>query len=606
MSFAPTAEQAAIVTAAVTGQNLVIQAGAGTGKTSTLALIAEALSDKRCIYIAFNKAIATRRAPWAATSRPTAHSLAFQAVGKRYATASAPAACGPARSQDLLGARPVTIKTASDEVRMYSDRNVARMAMDMVAQFCRTADDAITAEHFPLTEGIDGATPSGRIIRGDNHGSWRATACRSRRPSGLTAQREGRLPFSHDYYLKMYQMSTPKITGDVLFLDEAQDANPVIASIVEAQDHLQVILVGDSSQAIYGFTGAVDAMAKFEAAAPSMMLTQSFRFGPAVADIANVFLDALDAPLRITGFGPRQRARHARPAGRPTADAVLCRTNAGCLRRTDQRPGPGPQGRDRRRHQGDPLLHRGRSAPHGRSGDRARGALLLRVVGRRGEVRGRGGDHGRPRDHGQDDREVRHRAAPGGAPQRLRRAQRRGRHLHRAQEQGPRVGRRAHRRLRPRHPRDRPGRPHARLRRRDAGHEDARHRHPAPPTSRSRSAAWPRAWRSWRPRPARSRSPRAPRLRSRSSRRSRRSTPRRSRSASRRTTRCSSPSPPRVGRPAPLHHGAGGSRLRRRARPALRRDGRHLQPGDAALGPAPTAPRPVRSRGDASPPERRP
>lgn len=337
MSFAPTAEQAAIVTAAVTGKNLVIQAGAGTGKTSTLGLISETLGDKRCVYIAFNKAIATEAGAKMGRNvkASTAHSLAFQAVGKVYAHRLRSARMWPREVAKIIGARPVTIKTASDEVRMYSDRNVARMAMDMAAQFCRTADAALAAKHFPLTEGIDGATPSGRIVRGDNHEILARHCLPLAKAIWADALNvEGRLPFSHDYYLKMYQMSSPKITGDVLFLDEAQDANPVIAAIVEAQDHLQIILVGDSSQAIYGFTGAVDAMAKFEAAGTtSMMLSQSFRFGPAVADIANVFLDALDAPLRITGFEPRNsRLTTLDAPNGPTADAVLCRTNAGCLR----------------------------------------------------------------------------------------------------------------------------------------------------------------------------------------------------------------------------------------------------------------------------------
>src|SRR6516225_8095891 len=82
----PTAEQQAIIDAAISGGNLVIQAGAGTGKTSTLEMIARVLT-KKAIYIAYNKSIATE----AATRFPdhvtckTSHSLAFGAVGRKYA-----------------------------------------------------------------------------------------------------------------------------------------------------------------------------------------------------------------------------------------------------------------------------------------------------------------------------------------------------------------------------------------------------------------------------------------------------------------------------------------------------------------------------------------
>ena len=44
---------------------------------------------------------------------------------------------------------------------------------------------------------------------------------------------DGQLRFDHDVYLKLWQLSGPRLPADYLFLDEAQDANPVIASIVE-------------------------------------------------------------------------------------------------------------------------------------------------------------------------------------------------------------------------------------------------------------------------------------------------------------------------------------------------------------------------------------
>src|SRR5262245_28213197 len=65
---------------------MVIEAGAGTGKTSTLRLLA-ASTLRRGHYLAFNKAIVedvkgtiTRR-----VTASTAHSLAFRAVGRPYA-----------------------------------------------------------------------------------------------------------------------------------------------------------------------------------------------------------------------------------------------------------------------------------------------------------------------------------------------------------------------------------------------------------------------------------------------------------------------------------------------------------------------------------------
>lgn len=342
MSFPPTAEQAAIVSAFKTGKNLVIQAGAGTGKTTTLGLIAEAAQavSQRGTYIAFNKAIATE----AGSKMPsnvrssTAHSLAFQAVGKPFSKRIFGGQRQfPSVVAKWLGIFPLSLKVYGEQNRTLSQITLARQVLAGVAGFCRSADMALTVEHFPVMEGLDAPGP-----RGPRKGPVHAHLSKVLLPYAERVWADlqtndaaggGFVKMSHDHYLKMFQLSNPKIDGDFLLFDEAQDANPVIAAIVEAQQHLQVILVGDSAQAIYGFTGAVDAMSKFAAkGARTLTLAQSFRFGPAIADVANTFLDALDAPLRLVGFDkvPSLQATLDLVGG-PAADAILCRTNAGCL-----------------------------------------------------------------------------------------------------------------------------------------------------------------------------------------------------------------------------------------------------------------------------------
>ncbi len=132
---------------------------------------------------------------------------------------------------------------------------------------------------------------------------------------------------THNCYLKLWQLSDPRLACDYVLFDEAQDANPVVAAVVDRQAHAQRILVGDSCQAIYGWRGAIDALARFPAE-ERLVLSQSFRFGPAIATEANRWLALLDAPLRLRGstrlpsrVGPLSRA-----------DAVLCRTNAEAVR----------------------------------------------------------------------------------------------------------------------------------------------------------------------------------------------------------------------------------------------------------------------------------
>jgi hypothetical protein len=83
----PTGEQQAIIDASQSGADLVIEAGAGTGKTSTLRLVATTQPRRRGLYAAYNKAIAAdaKRSFPASVMCATAHSLAFRAVGRRLA-----------------------------------------------------------------------------------------------------------------------------------------------------------------------------------------------------------------------------------------------------------------------------------------------------------------------------------------------------------------------------------------------------------------------------------------------------------------------------------------------------------------------------------------
>ena len=82
----PTPEQLAIIDSARAGKGLVIQAGAGTRKTSTLRMVADAIGGRAALYVAYNKAVAAE----AGASFPghvacrTAHALAMAAVGRSY------------------------------------------------------------------------------------------------------------------------------------------------------------------------------------------------------------------------------------------------------------------------------------------------------------------------------------------------------------------------------------------------------------------------------------------------------------------------------------------------------------------------------------------
>jgi hypothetical protein len=81
----PTPEQDAAVAAFRRGDDLVLQAGAGTGKATTLTMLGKA-TRWQGRYLAFNKAIAAEaeRTFGGNVRCSTAHKLAFRAVGHRF------------------------------------------------------------------------------------------------------------------------------------------------------------------------------------------------------------------------------------------------------------------------------------------------------------------------------------------------------------------------------------------------------------------------------------------------------------------------------------------------------------------------------------------
>ena len=126
----------------------------------------------------------------------------------------------------------------------------------------------------------------------------------------------------HDGYLKLYQLSQPKLDYDVILLDEAQDTNPVVADIIFSQD-CPKILVGDRHQQIYTFRGARNAMENIRSSR-TFYLTNSFRFGEDIALIANKVLKIFkNEKHQLKGV---KLADHS---SAPRDCAIIARTNAG-------------------------------------------------------------------------------------------------------------------------------------------------------------------------------------------------------------------------------------------------------------------------------------
>lgn len=325
----PTTEQAAILDLAKTlgkGNVLVIQAGAGTGKTSTLKML-EGVLNGLGQYTAFNSSLVKESASkFKRAACNTTHSLAFRAVGKKYAKRLN---CGRVRSEriaEMLGISGMTLTgvdaAGEPTTRSLSASLLASKVMGAIKRFCQSADREVSGDHFAYIDGIDSPGDDGRRTYTNNEIVRERLLPFARDAWKDLSKVDGVLPFSHDCYVKIWQLDKPVIAADYILLDESQDTAPVMLDIIKQQKAL-VILVGDSSQSIYEWRGAVDAMAAYPDA-PELYLSQSFRFGPAVASVANQVLERIGTKMRLKGHEPIPSKVCA--VANPTA--ILCRTNA--------------------------------------------------------------------------------------------------------------------------------------------------------------------------------------------------------------------------------------------------------------------------------------
>ena len=247
--FEPTEEQQRAREVFAAGRDLALVAGAGTGKTSTLALMA-ASAGGRGLYLAFNRATAKLRTlPPGFLAMSSAGPLTFRATGREYHDRLNSAARIPnMQTARLLG---ITRDIAVDSSRITQAQQ-ARLVTGMSRKFCHSNDTEVTARHMEPVNGLPplAADYVARVLLRYAVRAW-----------DDICSPDGRLRFEHDHYLKMWALTRPVLVGDFVLLDEAQDTNPVL-EIFLSQD-AQRVCVGDPAQQIYAWRSARDVMTGF-------------------------------------------------------------------------------------------------------------------------------------------------------------------------------------------------------------------------------------------------------------------------------------------------------------------------------------------------------
>jgi antirestriction protein ArdC len=337
----PTKQQQAVIDAVVAGKDVIVQALAGTGKTSTLKMAAKAIAEKdpekTILYIAFNKAVAAELN--ADPDRPsniiarTNTAVAWHHSPKWMQKRSFDkTAIGlPTDVADHLGIGPVKVveikKDGTKVDATLSSREVVAVVRQAVTAFVQGSDEKIMPKHF-----TDNFVDIPEVFIDYANRWW-----------DDISSPNGKLAMSQSYPEKFIQLNgidvsmSPNEAGsnpetmipaaDIIFFDEAQDINDVTGDWVRKQN-MQKVFVGDGNQSIYGFRGAKDQLDTLEGA-DKLQITESFRFGPNIAAPANRFLAVAGKPERVIGAGKDQGKIVENLDEMPDPDVVLVRTRGG-------------------------------------------------------------------------------------------------------------------------------------------------------------------------------------------------------------------------------------------------------------------------------------
>jgi F-box protein 18 (helicase) len=288
-----TEEQLAIIES--TKDTTVVQAFAGTGKTSTLFEYANRRRDKKILYLAFNKELEQTAKQRARVDDLdvdvyTIHALALEYLKKKNII-SENVNVGKIKTKDLE--------------RIGYDTSSAYDILQTLRTFCAgNSVDVVFNEHCQDNYKL--------YIFKEMHKVWNMMF-------------KGALRMSHDVYLKRFQMMRVDLGYDIIMVDEIQDCTPCQMDIIYTQK-CKKVLVGDIHQQIYNFRGVCNPFTD-----DALTLSKTFRFGFEIADLANMFLHIYKGETKVMKAPFEKRTIITTRIPRGCKYTIICRSNQGLL-----------------------------------------------------------------------------------------------------------------------------------------------------------------------------------------------------------------------------------------------------------------------------------
>jgi len=321
--YTPTDEQAEAIRLFKSGQKMKINAYAGTGKTSTLLMLAKEAKG-RGLYIAFNRDIvqsSKKKFPKSIIECRTTNGLARGAVKARLKVSDEKLNSSANAKQLVYSLKLKAVRL--DGGHLLLPETQAFLVKETLRHFMQGGDFELSDDHFPNIAGLR------RLPVGSLGAARQYVVGLARKAWDRMIDPKDTLPLGHDGYLKLWCLTRPRLEVDFILLDEAQDTNGVMLDLLKQQD-AQIVLVGDRYQQIYDWRGAVNAMDKMDAEQEAF-LTTSFRFGREIAEYATRVLLLLEESRPLRG-NPLIDSR----IGKNTPDAILTRTNSTAIVETTE------------------------------------------------------------------------------------------------------------------------------------------------------------------------------------------------------------------------------------------------------------------------------
>ena len=326
-----TGEMNLFVDAVCRGENVKGEAFAGTGKSSSLRAIEKYHKNKKGLYLCFNKTLerdARKLFKGNNVHISTAHSIALNSFNKEQMANVID------RTSLKWNYKKILEHSGLEKEERYIDllsiKTHWTLLIEIVEVFLSTASEKIKDIHLTekYKERINKLVEDGHIFDNEVESINNITLNAVNNIASQMVNMDGECPTTHDAYLKAWQLSNPQLNYDYVMFDEVQDASPVLLSVVLKQK-CQQIFVGDRYQSIYQFRGSVNAMEiiPYE----TFPLSQSFRYGQEIADLANTILNHHNEDINIKGNGNVSSVVNAKEYQGTDKLLVITHTNKGLL-----------------------------------------------------------------------------------------------------------------------------------------------------------------------------------------------------------------------------------------------------------------------------------